>query len=355
MGKKAVIGPDEFVPPEVAMFGNRFVRRWQASATNLRTYASWWQLFYTAAVTRFKWENMPDGVDARYLEMGLFFNGSMAMTRPSSKEVPGYPYIVANYATEGRLDLYNNPNKIRLISANGQQWSRHANQWIRRSGNQYARSAKLMPQNATICWDNITRLPLFNVIDLACRRLAEFDVTIDQHVRGNRVPYIFNVPEEGKGNAEEMYNKIESGQPAIYLTPTATNVMQVQVLQTGVDYAADKMLNDELKLVSQTYTALGIDNNAAAEKKERVQTAETVANNEQFMIQRESCQRARDAWSDDCERVFGIRPQAVWAVPHTWDTGEDLSAGRSLYDVSYTTHDPLFGGSPDTNMSEGGM
>ena len=58
--------PDDFVPPDVAAFGKRYVKRWQASAKKLRTYDFWRQLFYSAALTRFEWVNLPHGIDARY-------------------------------------------------------------------------------------------------------------------------------------------------------------------------------------------------------------------------------------------------------------------------------------------------
>lgn len=326
----------QFIPPEVAMFGNRFAARWQASATNLRTYGSWWQLFFTAAVSRFQWDGLPDYVDPRYLEMGLFFNGSMALTKRTGQDNQFFPYIAGHYATQGKLDCYNNPNSIIIYTANGQQFRRHANMWVRRAGNQYGTRRSLMPANACICWDSITRLPLFNQIDLACRRLAEIDVTIDQHVRAQRVPFIFAVPEECKANAEAMFNKVSTGDPAIYISPAGSAIVNVNCFNTGIDYIADKLLNDELKIVSQTYTILGIDNNAAAEKKERVQTAETVANNEQFLIQRHACQQARDQFSELCERTFGICPTATWSVPHVWDSGEDTSYNPALETASAT-------------------
>ena len=347
---------DMFVPPEVAMLGNAFARRWQASATTLRTYQTWWQLFFTAAVSSFDWEGLPPEVDQRYLETVLFMNGSCALARRASDASAPIPYVVAPFATEGKLDCYNNPNRIRMTTANGQQFTRHANWHFKHVGNQHGTRSRLLPADAVVCWDSITRLPLFGVIDLACRRLAEFDVTIDQHVRANRVPFIFSVPEEGRENAKEMYNRIDAGEPAIYITPVGSSVIQAQVLSTGVSYVADKLLNDELKIVAQTYTALGIDNNAAAEKKERVQTAETVANNEQFLLQRRSRQQARDTFCDGLRRTFGLDVRARWSVPHLWETGgagEAVDASQAgLTDPNYHVHEPLFprqGGSADGN------
>lgn len=354
MGRKPDL--DYFIPPEVACYGNAFARRWQNSQTNLRTYWSWWQLFFTAAVSSFEWVGLPPEIDRRYLEMVLFFNGSCALTRRTSDPRDLIPYVVAPYATEGKLDCYNNPNRIRMTSANGQQWVRHVQPWIRRRGNQYQRTAAIMRPNAAVCWDSLTRLPLFDAIDLACRRLAEFDVTIDQHVRAERVPFIFYVPEEGRANAEQMFNDIEAGKPAIYMAPTGTGVIQAQVFNTEADYVADKLLNDELKIVAQTYTLLGIDNNAAAEKKERVQTAETVANNEQFLLQRAARMRARKEFCERLGEVFGLVVDCEWSVPHTWETGatgeavDESQAG--LTDPNYHVHEPLFpsrGGDPDGN------
>lgn len=324
MGRKPDL--NYFIPPEVACYGNYFARKWQNSATNAATYWSWWQLFYTAAVTSFEWEGLPDGVDARFLEQVLFFNGTAAVTQRTDTPNAIMPHIVAGYAAQGKLDCYNNPNKIVMTTANGQTFTRHASTWIKRHGNRYGSTRKIMPQNAVVGWDSITRRPLFNIIDLACRRLAEFDITIDQHVRAERAPFIFAVPEEGKANAEALYNRIDSGQPAIYVTPLMQSVVQGTVLQTGIDYVGDKLLNDELKIVSQTYTALGIDNNASAEKKERVQTAETLANNEQFLIQRESRLRARQDMADAMNRVFGSECSVRWSIPHVGE-GTDIQAG----------------------------
>lgn len=322
---------DGFIPPEVAAFGNRFARKWQASNTNLKTYWSWWQLFYTAAVSSFKWSNLPEGVDARYLEQVLFLQGTIAVTQRTDSRDVIMPFICAPYASEGQLDCYNNPNKIRLLTANGQQFNRHAAPWVKRYGNRYKKGAKLMKQNAVVGWDNLTRVPLFNSIDLACRRLAEFDITIEQHVRAERVPFIFQVSEEGKANAEAMFNRVDSGQPAIYVTPLMNSVMTSGVLQTGVDYVADKLLNDELKIVSQTYTLLGIDNNASAEKKERVQTSETLANNEQFLIQRQSRMRARIELAEGIRELFGTDTTVEWSIPHIKEEGGNPAFDLSAY------------------------
>ena len=175
-----------------------------------------------------------------------------------------------------------------------------------------------MPADAVICWDNLTRFPVLQLIDRQAQRLADMDTTVDQHVRAMRVPYVISVDEYGKKQAQDMYNRIDSGQPAIYMNPSGMQNMSVQVLQTmnKAAYAGSDILNDELKIVSAVYTMLGIDNNAAAEKKERVQTSETLANNEQFMIQRNSFLRPRQEFCKQINEMYGWDCSVKWSVPH---------------------------------------
>jgi vacuolar-type H+-ATPase subunit F/Vma7 len=331
MGRKPDL--NGFIPPDVAMFGNRYSIKWQQSARNFRTYAMWWQLFYTAATTSFTWEGLPPEIDTRYLELVLFMNGSIAVTKrvPDADQLP--LFVAARFTQQGNGDIYGNPNTIQMTTPNGIQWRRHLNVWVKETANQYARKSEIMQPDAVAIYDNLQRTPLFDAIDLACSRLAEIDLTIDQNMRSQRVPFIINVPEEGKKNAEAMFNKIDSGEPALYLSPLASSSIGIQVFQSGINYVVDKMLNDQLKIVSQVYTLLGIDNNAAAEKKERVQTAETLANNEQFMMQRQSRQRARDLACQRLSEVFGIQAHACWSVPHMPETAEEQNGGMSNADL----------------------
>lgn len=327
MGRKPNL--DGFIPPEIAMYGNKYALQWQQSCKNLRTYSMWWRLFFTAATTSFKWEGLPSEIDTRYLEILLFMSGCAAITKrvPDAASLP--LFVTSQFAAQGKRDIYNNPNTIRMTAPNGLQWVRHLNVWYKKTGNQYASKQSIMQPDAVAVWDNLQRMPLYNEIDLACTRLAEIDLTIDQNIRSQRVPFVITVPEEGKKNAEKMFNKIDAGEPAIYMSPLSSSVIGLQVFQSGINYVVDKMLNDQLKIVSQVYTLLGIDNNAAAEKKERVQTAETLANNEQFMMQRQARQRARDLACERLSEVFGIQAHAFWSVPHVSDSDQtgDIEGG----------------------------
>lgn len=333
-----ILDPTEFVPPNVACFGKRYVKRWQASVKRYRTYDYWRQLFWTAAISRFEWSGLPEGMDARYLETLLCGWGSFAATRRS--EGGFMAYWAGRMSPVGNLDLYRNPNAIDIYSPNGNHQRRHANWWIKSKGNQYGSTKELMHADACICWDNLTRFPTLQLLDRQAQRLADMDTTVDQHVRAMRVPYVISVDEYGKKNAQDMYNKIDAGEPAIYMNPSGMQNVSIQVLQTmnKAAYAGSDILNDELKIVSAVYTLLGIDNNAAAEKKERVQTAETLANNEQFMIQRNSFLKPRKLFCEQANEMFGWDCDVKWSVPHMPQTDDSwpISEGAEYLDSGGT-------------------
>lgn len=303
MGRKP--NPAQFVPPEVACWGNAASIAWQRACVTGATFNMWYKLFMTLATSSFEWEGLPPTIDARWLELALFFGGSVAVSN-----VGGVP-LAMRYSDEGPLDLYDNPNRIRMKPPRGSGIVRHAGVWLSEDG--HANVA-----DAAICWDNQQRMPLFDAILTACSRLAAIDVTIDQNVIANRAPFIFKVSETGKANAARLFDKINAGEPAIYETPTADVVVDGEVWQSGVPYIVGNLLNDETKIVAQTMTLIGIDNNPASEKREQIQSTEVTANNEQFLVNRASRQKARETFATQLGTLLGIEPpRPRFVVRHT--------------------------------------
>ena len=337
----AEMAPD-FIPPSVACYGKRYVKRYQASVKQLKTYSYWRQLLWTAAISRFKWEGLPKEIDARYIEVLLCGYGCIAATKRADSDIS--PYWIARINQQNVLDVYNNPNTVRLIAPNGYQQVRHANFWVKKWKNQYKSGSKLCPPDAVVCWDNLTRMPTLQLLDLQAQRLANIDTIVDQHMNAQRTPWIMAVDEAGKKNAEEMFNQIMSGQPAIYTYNGVSNVVGADVLQTAANYNASAMLDDQLKIVSAVYTLLGIDNNASAEKRERVQTAETLANNEQFMIQRASFLRTRQEFAEKCNDLFGWECSVKWAIAHPYEGSNDHLGNSDYVKNSNDTYAESTGG-----------
>ena len=329
MGKR--VQDSGFLTPEnVKMFGRRAVREWHASVMNNRTYRNWYNLFFNAMLSRFEWSGLPSGIDARYLEVIITQWGCCGFTKMTSRLEK---YWVGTIANQKQLDAYTNPQEIRIMGAQGFQQVRHCTLWKDETG-------QVQAPNAVVCWDNMMRLPIYDYIDTMCNRISELDTTIDQHTRAQRVPYVVYVDEEGRKNASELFRKVANGDPAIYVNNSnLSGTPSLGVLPTAntTNYNGTALIADQGKLVSQVYTRLGIDNDAQSDKRERVQTAETLSNNEQIMIQRRSYLKPRQMFCDEVNDMFGLNLSVKWGIPHVEESNMTFP-GSNVESVSTSVY-----------------
>ena len=297
------------VPENVRALGRRAVKSWQQSVINHRTYRNWYRLFYDAMLSRFEWTGLPPEIDPRYLEVLLTQWGCFAFTKLSASVDK---YWIGTITNQTELDIYTNPTEIRMIGANGFQQVRHCSIWKNDAGD-------ILAPNAYVCWDNMGRMPIFDYVDTMAARIASLDTTIDQHMLAQRMPYAIAVNEEGRKNASELFRKIANGEPAIYVnSDSVTGTPSITVLPTAntTNYNGGALIADQNKLVAQVYTRLGIDNDAQADKRERVQTAETLSNNEQIMIQRFNYLKPRMDFCEHINSLFGLNVSVKWSIRH---------------------------------------
>ena len=57
------------------MSRKRKVGYWESSWLNNRTYQYYYNRLTELAISMFEWQNLPDSVDARFLELSLFATG----------------------------------------------------------------------------------------------------------------------------------------------------------------------------------------------------------------------------------------------------------------------------------------
>ena len=78
---------------------------------NNATYFDYLERFKRIVLSMFEWTNLPDSMDARYLERCLYYTGQAAMLY-----LEPYGYINTKSATSGKLNLYGLPTRIRCFS-----------------------------------------------------------------------------------------------------------------------------------------------------------------------------------------------------------------------------------------------
>lgn len=295
------------IPEEVAGMGKRYLKRWQALGDNQQAVASWEYVLQSMAMSCFQWDGLPEDIDPRFIEYVLLYGGIGGMFQLANGGLAFAPATPV-----GKLTMYYNPNKIQLIPINGgTPWYRHAYFFVKHliDGN------VMMPPDATVCFDNESRISLIPILRQYARRLANIDRKVDININAQATPYMIIAEEESRKDAINLYKQIGGNEPVIIANKGIAGTLSASVFSTEAPYVADKMLVDQQKILNQCYTFLGIDN-SNTEKRERMIDAEATSNNEQIMLMRLSRLAPRRRFAEQANQIFGTDITVRWAVPH---------------------------------------
>ena len=127
------------------------------------------------ALNRYKWENLPNGIESRYIEEMLYDNGECAMF-----DHPDLGLCVLRSSSRENLNIYGEPTKLSLTGFNEHR--------------------TVMMDECVRILNNDLGLPTMPNIVYYARRMAEIDDIIMQNLRQQRVPYLFATDDNNQYN-----------------------------------------------------------------------------------------------------------------------------------------------------------
>lgn len=273
------------------------------------------------AVARFKWINLPKTVDPRFLEMTLardalsIFYYDFGVRRFQS--LRGFP--------ADQRDPQDNPHLFRVY------------------GNQYTPTHPLSTDYCVPIWANDFRVPDWDIVLIYASRLAEIDVTLEINARQARRTKIVTVDENRRLSYDNIINQIDEGNPAIKVTEDILSDNAIQALDLGVH--PDAIVNLHIyrrRVWDELMGALGV-NNANTDKKERTNSDEVNANNDQVAAVRFANLNARRYAVAQINEKFGLDIDVMFASD--WKSEEDPvqtldnepPAGLASYEIADDT------------------
>lgn len=284
-----------------AQYGRSYIRKLfeNKGAYQERQQAQFWErLFVNMALSTVKWNNVPAGIDTRAMEWILLYFGCGGMFMDDN----GHLFAQASYS--GMMNMYWNPNETLLCAPNGLQWTRHAESWVK--------DGITLDPDTAICWDNMLRVPLVPMLKRYAMRIARYDSIMDTNIEAQRTPWMVAAAPENKRNAQVMQHKLETNDQYWKLMKGQEDTLPY-VLNTQAPFVADKVNEQKHVLINEALTLIGVDN-SNIDKKERVQTAEVLSNNEQIMAMRESRLRTRERFCKRCNVLFGTDMSVEWGI-----------------------------------------
>lgn len=232
------------------------------------------------AINCFEWINLPDTVDARFIENELFDQGRINFFKDKNL---GYLCLPVNES--GPINIYNEPTKKYIYASDGFRRNRNIS-------------------NSVTIYNNFLRTPTFTTVNLYAIRLAEVQRTIDTNMLAQKTPVTIICPENERLAFKNIYNQVKSNRPVIWGT-SELNLDNYRVLNTQAPYVIDKLTLYKHDLWNECMTYLGV-NNANQDKKERLVESEVGANDEQIEQARFNMLDARKQACEKINKMFGL-------------------------------------------------
>ena len=262
-----------------------------SAIVNDNTYYDYLNRFKRIALSMFEWVNLPKSMDARYLELCLYYTGQAALLKDKN-----YGFINTKAATNGYVNIYGLPTKINCFSYNYQSIRTlytGLNPNLSEAQFEYQKN-----NEAILVMNNWDRLPTAGSMELFAYRLYNAERTCDVNLNAQRTPILIAVEEKQRLMMENLYNQYNGNQPFIFGDKNQLDESKLKAIKTDAPFVIDKISDYKKEIWNEALTYLGIQN-IARDKKERLTENETKENNELVNLnlfsmlepRREACRR----------------------------------------------------------------
>jgi hypothetical protein len=250
------------------------------------TYLMWARQLTNLAISRFKWEGMPDTVDLRFLELTLFHHALSVFYKNNDLDV----FLAVQGSGTGYMNYIQNPVSFNIITAGGDFAGDPTQQF--QSPNfisaynpavDYDKVGEDPKQCGIPIWANALRTPDKDVVTIYARRFAMIDRTIEINTMSARRPKVLKANKETQLTLTNIKSQIDGG--ADFIALNAENGSMPLDDIAVLDFSIDAKQLNELSLLkarwwNECMGLFGIDN-SNQDKKERLVASEVDANNGQ--------------------------------------------------------------------------
>lgn len=260
------------------------------------TYTFYLERLMELSISMFDWQNLPDSIDARFLETILFQNGSAVFFRDDALtndrsgiadiRTENGTYLALPVTMNGRWNVYNIPINRTAYSSNGYN------------------NKDLDDNNSVIIYNNMIRTNSTLTCELYARRLWNLDRIIDVNANAQKTPVLIVCDEQQRLTALQVYQKWDGNEPVIFGDKNL-DLKLMQVLRTDAPYVGDKIYQLKTQIWNEALTYLGISN-INYQKKERMISDEVLRNQGGTIASRYSRLEARREAVDQINKMFDL-------------------------------------------------
>lgn len=230
---------------------------------NNQTYIDYLERMKKICLSMFDWVNLPESMNARFLEMCLFYQGQASLLYSDD-----YGFINTMASDGGYINIYGLPTEINCYSY---RFNERRSLYTVDVGEEKGKECILV-------MNNYERVPTAMTIQLFCKRLAEADRVLDTNLNALRTPILITTDQKQYFTLKKMYEEYDGNTPAIFADKNLISPDALKAIKTDAPVLLDDVLQYKTAIWNEFLTFMGLQN--LSEKKERLISSEVDSNNE---------------------------------------------------------------------------
>lgn len=265
---------------------------------NNQTYNDYLGRMKKICLSMFDWENLPTSMNARFLEMCLFYNGQAAMLYDDDL---GYLNTMA--ADGGYINIYGLPTELNCYSY---RFNQRRSLYMTDTGEEKGKECILV-------MNNYERIPTTATVSLFAYRLAEAQRTADVNIKAQRTPILITTDQKQYFTLKKMYEEYDGNTPAIFADKNLISPDALKAIKTDASFLCNDIMEYKREIWNEFLTFMGIQN--LSEKRERLITGEVDSNNELLNLnlqallipRKEACRQFNEKYGLMGDRAIDVK------------------------------------------------
>lgn len=267
---------------------------------NFETYQDYLDRMTKICLSMFEWENLPESMDARYIERCLFFDGKAALLKTNE-----YGAINTRACTNGYINIYGLPSALNCYT----------------EGNVYRSDRKVFNGLVDMSDENFNvndyavlvmnqyndydMKPTAFTIRLFAERLYLAQRVCDININAQKTPIILLGSDKQKLTLENLYAEYDGNKPIIYGDKDIITNEAFKAIKVDAPYVANKVTEYKKQIWNEFLSFIGV-NTIDVEKKERLIKSEASSNNEYINFNLQSYLIPRQKAADEFSKLLGL-------------------------------------------------
>lgn len=252
------------------------------------------------AMARFKWDNLPDDIDERYLEMTLNEFGMVAFFADEVTE----RLCIQPCNLLGGWDIYGNPLRV-------ETW----NNW-----NNYRRSLSKLsegghePDKFVVMYNNTIKSPTFPWLDYYAEQLYDIDQTRRVNILAQKTPILMRGTQKQQLTLKNLWLKYTGNAPLV-MVDESVDKDSFTVFKTDAPFLGEDLTQMRRHIMGEIMIYLGYETQEATQKQERVLAGEVRAAASESMSYRYSPLLMRRQAAEQVNKMFGTNIDVNFRQP----------------------------------------